>query len=175
MTTKVLERDAFINGHICYAGETVEMDGDTQNFAPAPSTPLMALDDDQLRAELDRRALKAGNAPFIEPKAQPNFDTDPRTGLGKTTVAPPLTDPVVLPRSNMTRDEILDALEDRGDKVDADAPDADLVKQLATPPAAGDTLTKSEIVDALKARGDTVDASKTKAELQAQLATPPSA
>lgn len=90
MAEKVITKLSFVGeghaGHIAYPGEIVDVDAKTGALAPAGSTPLGNLTDEQLKAELDRRKGSAKEEPvFGDNVADP---TDENTGAQPLVMAP---------------------------------------------------------------------------------------
>jgi hypothetical protein len=90
MAEKVITSVSFVGeghaGRLAYPGEKVDVDAKTGALAPAGSTPIGNMTDEQLRAELDRRSG--------DEKAEPVFGsnvadpTDTNTGSQPLVMAP---------------------------------------------------------------------------------------
>lgn len=193
-TTKVLTKKTFINGALHFPGDVVELDAnEATGYAPAGSTPLGVLTDDQLIAELARR--QGGSKSRLDAAtASASFSSNVADPTETNTGSIPMPVGDIAPRSPGTNapQGLPPGAEQQGNRhllpAADDAPGAvqeviggsleplPTIQALEGDASKDGKLTKAEIIEELKVRGVEFDGSAKRDDLYALLvSTPPKA
>ncbi|WP_028970153.1 hypothetical protein [Sphingomonas sp. URHD0057] len=178
MVEKVITKVSFVGegyaGRLAYPGEVVDVDAKTGALAPAGSTPIGNLTNEQLQAEIDRREANDG-------ETKPVFGSNVADANDTNTGAQPLVMAPIRPGSGPEPQGLPPGTVPHGDSFIRPAPSeanaavevvlgtgAD-VAALTGAPAASDkplgSQNKAELLETAKARGIEVDEGATKADI----------